>query len=370
MRKLGCLLLSVIFAAGCSGKGGEKKAPLPVTAAAVSSGESASSLAYTANIKPATQVDLAFRIGGYVDSVLMMGSGASARKIQEGDFVRAGTVLVRLRSQDYTDKLTQAKGQLGEAQAYYDNTRKEFERATRLYEKNSLTKPEMDGATAKFEAASAKLSAATALVGEAELAFGDSQLKSPIDGVVLRRFSEPGDLAGPGTPAFVLADLSSVKAVFGVPDSVVKTLRIGQTVTVVVDTLPNREFKARLARINPSADMQGRVFDVEVRIPNHSGELKPGMVGTISLDTDRRASRSLYIPIAAITKPAGGQEGYAVYVIEKGTDGTVARMRRVETGGFSGNNVEVRSGLKEGELVILKGATIAADGQPVQVTAQ
>lgn len=370
MNRFSMLAFAVLFASGCSGKGGAQKPPLPVTVATVSSGESDSSLTYTANIRPATQVDLAFRIGGYVDSVLMIGEGSAARKIQEGDFVRNGTVLVRLRSQDYTDKLAQAKGQMGEAQAYFDNTRKDFERATRLYEKNSVTKPEMDGATAKFEAADSKLKAAAAQVAEAELAFSDSQLRSPIDGVVLKRFIEPGNLAGPGTPAFTLADLSSVKAVFGVPDSIVKTLRIGQAVTVVIDTLPNREFSARIARVNPSADIQGRVFDVEVRIQNPKGEIKPGTTASISLAASRGAGKTLYLPIAAITKPVGGQDGYAVYVAEKNGDGLVARMRRIETGGFSGNNVEVHSGLKEGEQVILKGSTIVADGQSVMIEAQ
>ncbi|NLO91733.1 MAG: efflux RND transporter periplasmic adaptor subunit [Elusimicrobia bacterium] len=360
MKRAMILICAALAAASCSGKE-RAAAPLAVTVEPVVSALKAGELSYTANIIPAERVDLAFRIGGYVDSVLMRGG----RKIQEGDSVSKGTVLVTLRGRDYMDKLTQARGALGEAQAYFDCADKDYLRASRLYGKNSLTKPEMDGATAKFKAAKSKLEAARALVSDAELALSDSRLKAPISGSILARLIEPGDLAGPGSPAFVIGDISSVKAVFGVPDGVVKKLKIGQEAEVKLDAVPGRVFKAGIARINPAADSRGRVFDVEVRIPNAGLEIKPGMAVSVVLGGD--GEKSLYIPVSAVTKPDRGQQWLAVYVAEKTPEGYIARLRRVETGGFSGNRVEVLSGLKEGEKVIIKGANLAVDGQAVSV---
>ena len=90
-----------------------------------------------------------------------------------------------------------------------------------------------------------------------------------------------GALVGSGTAGFVLADLSYVKAAFGVPDTSLQSLKLGDTLTITSDATPGVEFNGHISRISPSADQNNRAFEVEVTIPNQQGLLKPGMIASL-----------------------------------------------------------------------------------------
>ena len=169
------------------------------------------------------RVDLAFKRGGYVESLLQVrGADGIARSVQEGDLVASGAVLATLRQSDYVDKRTQAEAQLREAEASLSHATSESERAGRLFATGSLTKRDYDAAQTQVDVIRAKRDGARALVQEAQNAVADTNLASPIDGVVLKRLVEVGSLAGPGTPGFVIADSRRVKVVFGAPDRIVE----------------------------------------------------------------------------------------------------------------------------------------------------
>ncbi len=166
--------------------------------------------------------------------------------VQEGDSAKQGTVLARLREDDFAPKVKGAeaqvaeaqstlgtsKAQLAEAEAAMRQAQRDLERATALLESESLTKPEHDAARTRFEMAQAKVGAtqaqaqviqarinsAKAALAEAQLARSDAVLRAPADCIVLRHTVEEGSLVAAGTPIITLAEAGSVKAVFGVPD--------------------------------------------------------------------------------------------------------------------------------------------------------
>jgi multidrug efflux pump subunit AcrA (membrane-fusion protein) len=94
--------------------------------------------------------------------------------------------------------------------------------------------------------------------------------------------------------------------------------------------------------------------------------MKVGMLATLRVGSGGPAA-TLFVPLAAIIRPAGDSAGYAVYVIRDSTGAPVARLRHVSLGEASGNLIAVRKGLAPGDRVIVRGATIVADGQPVRV---
>src|SRR5262249_57193694 len=94
---------------------------------------------------------------------------------------------------------------------------------------------------------------------------------------------EMGALVSQGVTGFVLADLSFVKAAFGVPDLALQSLKLGDTLQITTDALPGTEFSGHISRISPSADQNSRVFDVEVTIPNIGGRLKPGLIAPLTV---------------------------------------------------------------------------------------
>jgi RND family efflux transporter MFP subunit len=354
MRRIGWMAAAAMAAFGCGGEEPAPTPPLPVTVvAAGGSPDGAGETRYSGAIKADASVDVAFRMSGVVDAVTQVrGADSRMRALQDGDLVRRGQVLARLRQSEFRDQVSDAEAGRRQAQA-------DYERAAQLYENRSVSKAEYDAAYARYTAGIAKQS-------EAAISPGDATLRAPIDGVILRRTVEVGSLAGPSAPAFTVADTRVVKVIFGVPDVVVAGLRPGGRLGIQAEAMPGATLQGRITRISPSADPSSRLFEVEAALPNPEGRLKVGMLATLTLGDEARGA-SLYVPLAAVIRPARDSAGYAVYVVRDSAGGAVARLHPVRLGEVSGNLIAVQHGLTPGERVIVRGATIVANGQPVRV---
>jgi membrane fusion protein, multidrug efflux system len=343
----------LLLATGCGDGAPPATPPLPVTVAAVGGSGSVDEARYAGSIQADASVDVAFRVSGVVDDVVRVrGADGRMRTLQDGDLVRRGQMLARLRQDEYEDQVSDADAALRQAQA-------DFERTSQLYENRSLSKADYDAAYARFTATRARLN-------QAQLSLRDATLRSPIDGVILRRTVEVGSLAGPSAPAFTVADTRNVKVVFGVPDVTISSLRLGGRLAIVAEAIPGATLQGRITRISPSADPNSRVFEVEAALPNADGRLKVGMLATLRLD-DSAGAVGIFIPLAAIVRPAGDTSGYAVYVVRDSGGSAAAALRRISLGEVSGNQIAVREGLEAGERVIVRGATLVADGQSIHV---
>lgn len=361
-RVAGALALAALTAS-CAKEEAYQKPSTPVRVQAVARTAAGSGVRYSASVEPRTRVDLAFKAGGYIQQLAEVGG----RTIQDGDRVTRGMVLARIRVADYEEKVKEARSQLAEAEAAYAQAKAAHDRATQLLEARSLTRPDYEQAQAAYDTVQAKLAGARALVQEAENARADASLTSPIDGVVLKRLVEVGSLVGPGVGGFVLADVSSVKVVFGAPDTMLKALRVGADQPVTTDAMPDRSFTGRITKIAPAADPRGRVFDVEITVPNADGALRVGMVAAVQIGDKNAAAATpaLVVPLSAIVR-AKGRDGYAVFVVEgKGAE-SVARQREVTLGGMVGNQIAVTGGVQAGERVIVD-AALLTDGERVSL---
>jgi RND family efflux transporter MFP subunit len=194
--------------------------PTSVRLAAVTTVQtSGEALRYSASIFPFAQVDLAFRTPGYVTEVNQMrGADGRIRDVGTGDYVEKGTVLARVRLEDMKNQVAQAQAQLDQAVALHTQADQDFGRAKILFASQSLTKPDYDQSQQRFNSTLAAMDNAKAALRQAELTLGDSDLKAPFSGFILNRYIDSGSLASPSSPAFTIADISSAKATFGVPD--------------------------------------------------------------------------------------------------------------------------------------------------------
>ena len=419
------VLLMISLLAGCSKETVKQKPAKPVKVKAVEAHSSLSNVRYSASIKPAAQVEVAFKVGGYIDDIAREKDPAGQwRYIQAGDVVHKGATLARVRQSDYAARVNEAKSQVGEAQsardanssqlqealaavdtasaqvndvrAYFEKAKLDYDRSRILFETQSITKPEYEATKAQYEIAAAKLEAAQgqlkatqarvataqAQISAAEsriktaeattvsacIPLHDTQLKAPMSAVVLERRIEMGTLVGQGMAAFVLADLTFVKAAFGVPDTSLSSLKLGDTLTITSDATPGTEFTGQISRISPSADQNSRAFEVEVTIPNEQGLLKPGMIA--SLNTNERTATegpSLIVPLTAITHAPENPDAYAVMVMEHREGKTFAQLRPVTLGESVGNAIVIKSGVTTGELVLTTGVSQVVDGEQVLV---
>jgi multidrug efflux system membrane fusion protein len=357
-------------AAGCREESRSERVPVPIRAETVAPAGAAEGLRYSANVQPNEQVSLAFKSSGYVREIrkVRLGDGRS-RNLQAGDTVSRGIVLARVQESDYVEKVNQARASFAEASAGLRKERLDFDRAKSLFESKSLSKADFDGARSALDAAEARAAGAKAQLDAARIALADCALTSPMNALVLGRNIEEGTLVSAGTVGFTLADLSSVKAVFGVPDIIVRALQIGQPLAVSVEAVPATRFNGRITAIAPSAERQSRVFDVEVTIPNPTGTLRSGMIAAVETPHGGPGSPTggAAVPLTAVLKSPTGPEGYAVFVLAGDGDNAVAKVRPVKLGEVVGNRILVTSGLAAGERVVVTGATIVADGDRVRV---
>ncbi len=364
------ILLLALMTVGCSSKKPLQQAPQAVEAMQIDSRPSLSGggLRFSAVVMPDSQVMMAFRIPGYVVSLKQVrGEDGRIRDIAEGDSVSRGAVLARIRGAEYQEKVRQAVSQTEAADAAATKAKLDFERATHLYESNSLTKPDFDAARAKYDATQADVRAAKAQTAEAQVSLGDTTLLAPFSGDIVKKSVELGAYVGPGVPTFAIANTDLVKILVGVPDTVVRSIKLGQAVDVKIDAFPARNFRGRISRISSAADTTTRNFDVEVAIPNREHLLKVGMIGSLQLagDVSEQHAQALEVPLSAIVQATEGT--YGVYVVATSGTGDVARLHRVEIGSVRGADITVVSGLAAGDRVITTGANLLKDGQRVEV---
>jgi RND family efflux transporter MFP subunit len=365
------MLAAASLIAGCSrAQGIEPKPARPVKAQAVVPGAAAGAIRYSATIEPYAQVSLAFKTSGYVDGLLTRrGADGRTRVAQPGDRVGKGYVLARVHQLDYRERVAQGRARLSESQAGLTKARLDLDRARTLFGSDSMTKPDLDAAQASFDQAQARVAASTSDIELATIALGDTELAAPSAGVLLERRIEVGTLVAAGTVGFVLGDVSTVKARFGIPDSAIALVTPGQAIDVIVEAAAPTAFAGRVTAVAPVADPQSRVFDVEITIPNRDERLRPGMIGTVAIGAPAGAAtaRPLTVPLTAIVRAPGDAQAYAVFVVAPGSAGDVAKLRTVTLGDVVSNGVAVLKGLTEGDRVIVSGATLLVDGERVRV---
>ena len=420
---VGAVVLSIALLGACKSKQTQKPA-VPVKVAAVELNTASSEARYSATIIPRKQVELAFKVGGYVDALRKVrGVDGKLRDIQEGDRINVSTVLARVRQSDYQVKFKEAesqasearsgidvskaqyeeavsgidssKAQLVEAEAANVKAKLDFDRAENLFASRSMTKADYDSARAQYDMTSAKVAAARsqvqmiqdkadsakanidvvqaksqsaqAVVQETQIPLHDTELRSPLNGVVLEKSVEKGTLVSSGDKAFIVADTSSVKAVFGVADIAVAEMKLGSKLSVESESMPGKEFQGQITSVFPAADSKSRTFNVEVTIANPEYLLRPNMIVSLRVRTQQPVAAQPVVPLNAVLKSKSNANGYAVVVVTEEGGRQVAQHRDVKLGESFGNAVAVAEGLKPGDRVVTTGGTLVNDGDQVKV---
>lgn len=309
-------------------------------------------------------------------------------RVQPGDRVRAGQVLVVLDDRDLSANarmahssataadqgLSAATSEGKAAGAALVLARATHERVSSLYAKKSATSQEMDEATATLRAAEARKASADARVKQAEAArvsasaAGDAAsvaasfalITAPFAGVVTEKLVEPGNMAAPGTPLVRVEDTAGFRLDVRVDESRAQYARVGDRIDVVLDGAgpggEALETTGEIAEVARAVNADVRAFLVKVSLPE-VGALRSGTYGRARLRGPER--RMLVVPAAAVVR--NGQLT-SVFVADKGH----ARLRMVSLGERAQDGVEVLAGVADGETVVVDPPPGLADGQPVK----
>jgi RND family efflux transporter MFP subunit len=323
-------------------------------------------VAHAQLLAPGTPVSGAVLAGsGYVvtgDKYISVGVKVPGRidryLVDEGQFVHAGDVLVELDSRDYRAQLDRARATLALTKAQAKLKQVNFERARVLHRSGVVSKQELDVAESESEAARAAIGQAEADVAAAQVAFEYTMLRAPLDGVVLEKNKEVGEIAVPGGfqgagDLIRIANLNDLRAEVDINEIDFGKVEMGQTAEIVPDAYPDRKYAARVVKIYPQANRQKGTFKVEVKIDGADQYLRPDMTVRITFlaslgkrhgESDPDRARVL----APRTAVRGGDGAHYVWVVHEGR----ARRLDVETGDALGERIEITRGLSGGEALI------------------
>jgi len=258
--------------------------------------------------------------------------------VEVGDRVEAGQVLVEF---DMTN-LASTKLQL-------DNAKIELDRVTRLVNAGGASQSSLDQVTTQYEV----------LNFTYNNLLENAQLKSPISGVVTARNYDAGDLYS-GQPVLVVQQMNTVKLMLNINEQYYKDVKVGMPIeNITLDAFPGETFTGKVSIVHPTVDTNTRTFAVEVKIENNQ-RVRPGMFARVTLnfgDVNR-----VLAPDQSIVKQAGSGERF-VYVVNNGK----AYHRTVELGRRIGSEYEVVSGLQSGDVVVVFGQNLLADGRDVNI---
>jgi len=358
-----------------------------VAVAKVATADLSRDLILTAEFKPFQEVDVMAKVSGYVKEI----------RVDVGDRVREGELLATLEVPEMADDLrksqagvrhsqsevARAQDEIARAKSAHDIAHLSYSRLLQASQKRPglIAQQEIDDAQSKDLVTEAQLAAANSALAAAgqqvdvdqsstarvQTMIDYQRVTAPFTGVVTKRYADKGSMIQAGTasqtqamPVVRLSENGLLRLILPVPESAVPTVHIGQQVEVRVPTL-NRTFPGKVARFSDKVAYQTRTMDTEVDVPNQSLVLIPGMYAEVNLTLTRRDA-VIAVPVMAIDEDAAGGSG-SVMVI---TPNNRVEVRRVALGLETANRVEIRSGLNDGDTVVITGRASLKAGQEVR----
>ena len=262
-----------------------------------------------------------------------------------GDEVNAGAVLIQV-----DDEMKQAAN--AAAEVNYQKAKKDMQRYEKMDKEGTVADAQVEGARLAFKSAEAQY-----IIARRQ--YNDTKIKTPISGTVTARQVDVGATLQKNNVVANVVDISTLKVKLNVAEQDAFKLKVGDKVEVTTDVYPGIAFQGKIETISAKAD-EAHTYPVEVRLANNSAHpLRAGMFGRVAF-VSIKSGETLSIPRQALV---GSTKKAQVFVVEQG----IAHLRDIVIGSQVGTNLEVLSGLKEGEQVVLSGQNNLKDKVAVTV---
>ncbi|MDX2127803.1 MAG: efflux RND transporter periplasmic adaptor subunit [Chloroherpetonaceae bacterium] len=260
-------------------------------------------------IQPIYKIDIKSKASGSVLSL----------RLQEGDRVKKGEIIATIEKTDALAAYNQAKADADVAKANLKQLETTLSRRKNLFEGKLISEEEMETATLEYERAKAQVVRTQASFEQAEIRLNDCVVRSPVEGIVLDKVVDEGQVimgglnaVSGGTTIVTIADMQKVYIIANIDEVDIGRVRIGQQAQIIADAFPNQRFVGRVLRIDPLAKVEQNVtrFPVVIEVPNPDYRLLAGMNATVTIViTDRE--NALVIPIEVLREAGEGRMGAA-----------------------------------------------------------
>jgi len=331
--------------------------PVAVAVARVTRQDLYNRLTIPAEFRPYVEAELHAKVSGFVREML----------VDFGDRVKSNQLLATLEVPELHDELHNAIATEQKAEADYTNAHLIYLRLAAVNKEhpNLVAQQDLDTAEAKDLTTAAAIAATKADVAKFNTLVAYTFITAPFDGVITKRYADPGALIQAGTasdtqalPLVRVSDNYRLRLDFFVSQKYVKDTHVGDPVEVRVESLGGKNFTGIITRTTERVEEQTRKLTVEIEVPNPSLELVPGTYAAVVLKVESRP-HALAIPTEAV--PTGQQS--SVYVVN---DKDEIEERPVTLGLETPTRYEVTAGLKEGDLVLIGRRSKVKPGQKVE----
>ena len=279
--------------------------------------------------------------------------------VGEGDFVKKGAVLARLKDRLLQINLKGAKANKADTEAQLRRARADLKRSADLLASETIADKQYTDDLAEVQSLEARVRRLQAEIEHNQDSIANKTIRAPFSGFVIKEHTQVGEWVEKGGPIVSMADLSSIEVVIDVPERYIPRLVLGGPTQVQVDALNPEKFTGKIAAIIAVGDSSSRAFPVKVSVDNTNNRIKGGMLCRVSLAIGKPSS-VLAVPKDAVVNM--GQQ-HLLYVVREG----VAQPLPVQLGDTSDSMIEVTGPVKAGMQVVTRGNERLRPGQPVQI---
>jgi membrane fusion protein, multidrug efflux system len=334
-KKTYSLLAVIILFPGCKTgreQPGGSEAPVAVVTSPVKKLTTGSDISLSGNIEGNKTVKLGFLVAGRIDFIAA----------DEGERVSRDKVIASIEPTSYAIARELAGIQVDQVQDEYD-------RLKSMHDNKSVSESDFAKISFGLQQAKAQLKLHTKNLA-------DTKLYSPIDGIVLKKLAEVGEITGSGIPVLVVSDIRRVKVSAYIPETELHSVKIGMKASVSVSSA-DKIFEGTIAEVGSLADPSSRSFLLRIVVDNPGMLLRPGMIAGVTIPSGN-AESFLGIGAGAVMHDFNNRS----YVFVADSVRKKAFRRNVITGSLSNDIIEITSGLSEGEPVVTGGYQKLVDG--------
>jgi len=313
-------------------------------------------------VKPINRVEIKSKASGEIEDL----------PIEEGDEIRRGDLIVRLDQTNVKAELEQAKADLEISQAELTQAQNNYDRRKQLFEKGMISDEEMDNVALQLAQAKGGIVRARTSLDQAQERFDETIVRSPINGVILQKYVEEGQIIASGisnvsggTTIADIADMSNIYIEAGIDEIDVGKIRVGQPASVLAEAYPEQKFEGKIVRIAPEARVEQNVtlFDVVIEVENKDGILKSGMNADVKI-TIVEEEDVLLAPTMALRQAPKGPSNIRIAMVKSGAG---YESREVEIGRSDFNQTIILSGLNEGDIIgVSMNSRLKADNERME----
>ncbi|MBN2136164.1 MAG: efflux RND transporter periplasmic adaptor subunit [Acidobacteria bacterium] len=319
-----------------TGKEEEKKDEIPVEITTITKGQISSYQLYNSTIEAEESVDVYNKVSGIILKL----------NVEEGMYVKAGTVLANIEDLDY--KLSEAS-----AKSSYEKAQREYDRSAKMYSDKLLSEKEYEQVKYNYEQSKIDWE-------KAKVQLNYTNIKAPISGIISSRYIKNGDYLPVNTKLFSIVDMETLITKVYIPEKDISGIKLNQKSTVTSDALKERTYYGYIKRISPVIDPDSGTVKVTVGLQDYDKNLRPGMFVKCHIITDTHKDTLL------ITKKAVIYNGIQsiIFVVRDG----IANQITLDTGFQDSENIEaLNKNLKAGDKIITVGQYGLKDKTPVKI---